>query len=105
MVFLLNHMALKTANEAVVESMGGILDRHASPGRHLSQDRYAQEAFIHWNGPPVHAASALLSRALDRHFGKDSKAGKQKPWHFLKEERTRTLYGTASSRPHRQYKV
>lgn len=46
-LFFFNHMVLKTSNEAVVESMGCILDRHAAGGRHLRQEAYAQESFIH----------------------------------------------------------
>lgn len=79
-VFLFNHMLLKTSNEAVVESMGGIVDRHATGERHLKQPDYAKEAFIHWNGPRPHEAKALLAAALDRHFN-----GKR--WHFQKADR------------------
>ena len=79
-LFLFNHMILKTSNEALVESMGGVLDRHATGGRHLQQPDYAKEAFIHWNGPRPHQAVRLLAAALDRHFGK-------KPWHFTKTDR------------------
>eukprot|EP00966_Prymnesium_polylepis_P257358 5945379-Prymnesium_polylepis.1 len=39
-------MVLKTANEAVVESTGCVLDQHAAPQRNLSQNKYAQEAFV-----------------------------------------------------------
>ena len=31
-VFFFNHMVLKTSNEAVVESMGCIVDKHATGG-------------------------------------------------------------------------
>ena len=79
-LFFFNHMALKTANEAVIESMGCIVDQHAAPGRHLAQPKYAEEAFIHWNGPRPHEATKLLSQALDRHF-------KGKEWHFVKKDR------------------
>ena len=75
-----NYMITKMSNEAVVESMGGVLDRHASGERHLQQPDYAKEAFIHWNAPKVHDARQLLSAALDRHF-------KGKAWHFTKSDR------------------
>jgi len=81
-LFVFNHSILKTSNEALVESMGGVLDRHATGGRHLQQPDYAKEAFIHWNGPRPHKAERLLAAALDRHFGK-------KPWHFTKADRGR----------------
>ena len=68
-VFLYNHMALKTANEAIIESMGCIVDLHASPQRHLKQLDYSNEALIHWNGPRPHEAKHFLAAALDMHFG------------------------------------
>ena len=61
-----NYMLMKMSNEAVVESMGGILDRHASGERHLEQLDYAKEAFIHWNGRKAHAAKHLLSCAYPK---------------------------------------
>ena len=79
-LLLFNYMALKTANEAVVESIGCIVDQHAAPGRHLAQHVYAAEAFVHWNGPRPHAAEKLLAASLDRHF-------KGKDWHFHKADR------------------
>jgi hypothetical protein len=42
-LLLFNHCALKTTNEAVVESMGCTLDVHANPVRHLEQDNYVKE--------------------------------------------------------------
>ena len=74
-LYLFQHCALKTANEAVVEGMGSIVDRHADPRRGLSPDHYTMEAVIHFNGPLMHEADDLLRAALDRFFnGKD--------WHF-----------------------
>ena len=46
---------------------------------------YAMEAFVHYNGPPIHLADNLLVRALERHFGKD-KDGNQKPFHIVHTE-------------------
>lgn len=79
-VFFFNHMVLKTSNEAIVESMGCIIDTHADGRRHLNQKAYAEEAFVHWNGPKVHSATKMLTAALDHHF-------KGKPWHFVKSDR------------------
>ena len=61
---------LKTINEAeaVVESMGRCVDVHAGPSRHLSAEKYAIEAFIDRNGPPVSAAGKLLASALNLHL-------------------------------------
>ena len=105
-VFLFNHMALKTANEAVIESMGCIVDLHASPQRHLKQLDYSNEALIHWNGPRPHEAKHFLAAALDMHFGTD-KHGKQKPWHFTKSDRGARLFSVdrTSKHQHREWKV
>jgi hypothetical protein len=48
--------------------MGGIIDQHAAPGRHLEPEEYARESYIHWNGPPLHRADALLVAALNHYF-------------------------------------
>ena len=56
------------------------MSRHAEGGCHLPQAAYAQESFIHWNGPLPHNATKLLVAALNRHFG-------GKPWHFTKVDR------------------
>ena len=74
-LYLFTHCVLKTANEAVVEGMGSIVDRHADPRRGLSPDNYTKEAMIHFNGPLLHEADQLLSDALDRNF-------KGNKWHF-----------------------
>ena len=105
-VFLYNHMALKTANEAIIESMGCIVDLHASPQRHLKQLDYSNEALIHWNGPRPHEAKHFLAAALDMHFGTD-KHGKQKPWHFTKSDRGARLFSVdrTSKHQHREWKV
>ena len=79
-MFFFNHMVLKTANEAVVESMGCIVDKHATGARGLGQPKYAREAFIHWNGPKPHDSDRMLAAALDLHF-------KGEPWHFVKNDR------------------
>ena len=95
-----NYMITKMSNEAVVESMGGVLDRHASGERHLQQPDYAKEAFIHWNAPKVHDAKRLLIAALDRHF-------KGKAWHFTKSDRgARTAsLDRDTSHKHKEFKV
>ena len=92
-MFFFNHMVLKTANEAVVESMGCIVDKHATGARGLGQPKYAREAFIHWNGPKPHDADRMLAAALDLHF-------KGKPWHFVKTDR-----GLRVEDDHKRWKV
>ena len=81
-VYLLQHCMLKTINEAVVESMGCCVDVHADPSRHLSAEKYAIEAFIDRNGPPVSAADKLLAKALDMHFEKYNSRQGDGSWRF-----------------------
>ena len=85
-LYLFQHCALKSKNEACVEGYGSIIERHASKLRgNQDQANYANEGFIHINGPQVHDANDLLERSLNLFFGKD-KNGKQKPWHFVNTE-------------------
>jgi len=76
-LYLFQHCALKGVPEAVVEGMGGVWDRCATPGRHLSFEAGAQEAVVHWNAPrPWHAGcNDFLRSALTRHF-------RGNRWHF-----------------------
>jgi hypothetical protein len=69
-LYLFEHCALKGAPEAVVEGMGGVWDRCATPGRHLTFETGAQEAGICWNAPKPHdpACDNFLDRALSLHF-------------------------------------
>eukprot|EP00959_Pyramimonas_sp_CCMP1952_P405251 8493602-Pyramimonas_sp.AAC.1 len=68
-LYLFNHCVLKTPNESVVEGMGSVLDRHASPARgSLAAELYAKEATVHWNGPVTHEAESFLTKALNKHF-------------------------------------
>lgn len=66
----------KTPNEAVVESMGSMLQKHMKPERNANQSAFEGEMHIDWNGPVVTRADQLLSRSLDRKFGS------RKRWHF-----------------------
>jgi hypothetical protein len=79
-LYLYNHCALKSMNEAVVESMGSVLDAHAVGKRGLSMEKYVAEAIIHWNGPCTGQCNGFLSRALDVHF-------KGEPWHFTSQDK------------------
>ena len=63
-LYIFNHCVLKTVNEAVVEGMGSIVDKHAYPKRGLSQDRYVKESIIDWNGPQTHECEGFLCAAL-----------------------------------------
>ena len=38
-ILLFQHCALKVVNEAIVEGMGSVLDRHCAGGRHLPIER------------------------------------------------------------------
>ena len=67
-MYLLSHCILKTVNEAVVESMGMVVDVHADPRRHLSSEKYVEEAVVHRNGPPLAQAGPMIKAALDFWF-------------------------------------
>ncbi len=74
-LYLFNHCVLKTVNEAVVEGMGSVVDKHADGRRGLSQERYVMESIIDWNGPESHECESFLEAALNRHF-------KGEDWNF-----------------------
>ena len=81
-LYFFQHCVLKSKNEACVEGYGSTIERHASKlrgGQH--QENYANEAFIHINGPLLHEADHLIERVLNLHFGMGAD-GQQKPWHF-----------------------
>ena len=61
-------IAVKTPNEAVVESIGSILNLHSAPNRNCNQKTYHNELMIDWNGPPVSKADNIIKEALDLHF-------------------------------------
>ena len=72
-LYLFQHCALKGSPEAVVEGMGGVWDRCAEAGRHLSFEVGVQEAVICWNAPRPYdeACDLFLHRALSLHFKGD----------------------------------
>ena len=55
----------KTLNEAVVESMGSMLQKHMKPERNAKQTAFKTDMHIDWNGPVVSRADHLLSASLD----------------------------------------
>ena len=59
----------KTPNEAVVESLGSLLQKHMKAERTAKQDTFDIELHIDWNGPVISKADRLLERSLDRKFG------------------------------------
>jgi len=69
-LYLYQHCALKSVPEAVVEGMGGVWDRCATPERHLTFEAGVKEAVICWNAPKPHMESCIpfLDRALLVHF-------------------------------------
>jgi hypothetical protein len=69
-LYLFQHCALKGSPEAVVEGMGGVWDRCAEPGRHLSFEAGVQEAVVCWNAPRPYdeGCDAFLDRALSLYF-------------------------------------
>ena len=66
----------KTPNEAVVESMGSMLQKHMKTERNAAQSAFEGEMHIDWNGPVVAKADHLLNTSLDRKFGS------RRRWHF-----------------------
>lgn len=58
---------LKITSEGVCESIGSVIGNHLH-NRNIGFDSLFEEVFISWNGPPLHEASAMLKRSLDRHF-------------------------------------
>ena len=66
----------KTPNEAVVESLGSVLQKHMKPERPAKQSSFDSELQIDWNGPVISKADNLLERSLDRKFGS------RKRWNF-----------------------
>ena len=68
---------VKTHAEGVAESMGNYMDIHGDKRRgSMNIDDLGQEAFIHWNGPPLHLADNLGKKSLDRYFKRSS-------WNFI----------------------
>ena len=63
----------KTPNEAVVESIGSVLQLHMKPQRNARQTNFEHELHIDWNGPVVARADDLIAKAIDRHFGSRKK--------------------------------
>ena len=60
--------AVKTHAEGVAESMGNYVDIHSEKRRGLDVSVVGQEAYIHWNGPPVHLADSIGVSSLDSYF-------------------------------------
>ena len=90
-LYIVYHCALKSMNEAVVEGMGCIVDKHAAPERHLSMETYSKEAMIHYNAPLVHEAESFLVNSLDVMFEKNVK----KAWHFVARDSKYAVHGTS----------
>ncbi len=65
----------ETQNEAVVESEGSCIDKHATGGRHLSQEALVMESVVHWNAPAPHRADDFIRDALNHYFDGPT-------WHF-----------------------
>ena len=84
LMYLINHVWVKTKCEAVVEGMGSTIARHGDKYRSsLGQENIEIEAFVAYNFPGLaHPGSKkLMEEVLNDYFGKDEH-GKQKPWHF-----------------------
>ena len=56
--------------ESVVESMGKTVATHGSTDRgNIDIAAYAEEAVIHWNGPPLAQSTGVCTEALKAVFG------------------------------------
>ena len=68
--FLFCHCALKMPPESVVESMGKMVADHGRTDRgNIDIETYAEEAIIHWNGPPLAQSTGVCRQALKALFG------------------------------------
>ena len=67
---------MKTHAETIAESMGNLVDLHCEKRRGLGIEDVGKEAFIDWNGPPLHLAENLGMKTMDRIF-------KGSRWHFV----------------------
>eukprot|EP00918_Siedleckia_nematoides_P014375 GHVU01031220.1.p1 GENE.GHVU01031220.1~~GHVU01031220.1.p1 ORF type:complete len:127 (-),score=5.37 GHVU01031220.1:251-631(-) len=74
-LFVFEMCALKTSNESVLEGMNSIVSAHADSVRGAAAETYEAEAYLHWNGPPLHKADSVITGALNSYFGGSS-------WHF-----------------------
>ena len=61
---------VKTHAELVAESMGSIIERHCDSRRgSMGLEDVGKEAFVSWNGPPIHECDDLGRKSLDHIFG------------------------------------
>jgi hypothetical protein len=89
-IYMYQHCALKTMNEAVVEGMCSVVSRHATGVRGLSFNKYGMESIIVWNAPIPHKADAFLSAAVDLYF-----KGKKHGWRFFSVDTNRNRVAAA----------
>ena len=60
--------------------MGNYMDIHGDKRRgNMDIEDVGKEAFIHWNGPPLHLANNLGKKSLDRYFKRSS-------WNFITQK-------------------
>ena len=72
----------KTPNQAVVESMGSMLQNHMKPERNANQTAFTADMHIDKNGPVVSRADHHLSASLNHWFGSRMR------WHFKTGSKT-----------------
>eukprot|EP00854_Cymbomonas_tetramitiformis_P022563 gene22563-27235_t len=77
-LYAFTHAALKFQNEAVIEGQGSTIDRHTDKTRGLTQEKYAMESFVDYNGPVSHEAEEFIIKALAKRFEKSRDGA----WHF-----------------------
>ena len=68
---------LKIANEAVVEGMCSIVDRHAEGQRGLHMEHYKWEGIVHWMMPAQDKCEQFLKDSLEMYSNKTQKDDKQ----------------------------
>ena len=68
-IFLLAN-CLKICSEVICKSAGSIIGRYLH-NKNVKSDILFQEAFISWNGSPIHHAAHFLKKSLARHSNGD----------------------------------
>ena len=66
--------------ESIVESQTSIFEHIVGKRRRsLSEEQKFHELFVRMNSPPLHSSSKLLTKALNKHFGRN--------WHLTKRDK------------------
>ena len=72
------NLIFRTANEAIVESLGSELQLHMKIPRNASQKHFEDKFQNYRIIPVVSRANAVLAKSLDGHFGSRESSGKRR---------------------------